>query len=184
MIKIFSLIRTKIKKMETKKRAISIIVARDKKNGIGKNNQLIWNFSSDLKWFKEITTKNNKFNNVIMGRKTWDSIPSRYKPLSNRKNIVISRTISSNNAIFVKSFSEAINCCNNNLIFIIGGQSVYDMALNYSNIDDIYVTDIDKTYNCDTFFNYNNLILKNNIKEIIENNIKLSFNIYKLKGQY
>ena len=62
----------------------SIIVAIDRENGIGKNNQLLWHLPNDLKFFKKITSGNT----IIMGRKTYDSIG---RPLPNRRNIVIAR---------------------------------------------------------------------------------------------
>lgn len=73
-----------------------IIVAFDSKRGIGLNNQIPWKLSDDLKHFKEITTKVPKdsyykyINMVVMGRKTWDSLPPQYKPLPNRLNVILS----------------------------------------------------------------------------------------------
>lgn len=65
----------------------SIIVAADINNGIGKNGKLPWNIPDDLRIFRTITTNST----VIMGRKTWESLP--VKPLKNRHNIVISNTL-------------------------------------------------------------------------------------------
>ena len=75
---------------------INIIVAIDSKNGIGKNNGIPWYIPSDLKYFRETTTitKNkNKKNIVIMGRKTWESIPPKYRPLPNRYNFILTRNL-------------------------------------------------------------------------------------------
>ena len=71
---------------KTDKPLISIIVATSLNNAIGRNNQLLWHISEDLKYFKRVTTGHT----VIMGRKTWESIG---RPLPNRRNIVVSRSI-------------------------------------------------------------------------------------------
>ena len=65
-------------------RQFAIVVAFDSQYGIGKNGQLAWNLPSDLKHFKEITTtvvNPAKKNALIMGRKTWESLPQRFRPL-------------------------------------------------------------------------------------------------------
>ena len=68
---------------------VNIIVAYCKGNGIGKNNALPWYIPQDLKHFSKLTKGNNN-NMVVMGRKTWDSLP--FKPLPNRRNIVLTST--------------------------------------------------------------------------------------------
>ncbi len=65
----------------------SLIVAMDKNHGIGKNNDLMWHLPKDMRFFKS-TTENQV---VIMGRKNYDSIPEKYRPLSNRQNVIITR---------------------------------------------------------------------------------------------
>ena len=73
----------------------NIIVAVDSKNGIGKKGNLPWSFSADMKRFKEITstTKDkSKQNAVVMGRKTWNSIPEKFRPLPGRLNLVLTRS--------------------------------------------------------------------------------------------
>ena len=172
------------------KRKISIIAAIDQEKGIGKNNTIPWRFPTDIKWFKEITTQNHQINNVIMGRKTWISIPTKFRPLPQRKNIIISNKNHQNNlensqAIFTSSFEEALSQCNENLIFVIGGNNIYQIALSYQHIDNIYLTEIQSHFNCDTFFPHSDKIyLKETIKENFENNIKLKFNIYGFKEIY
>jgi dihydrofolate reductase len=79
---------------------MKLIIAIEKKsNGIGYNNKLVLKLKKDLKKFKEITTfrKNtNKINAVLMGRKTYESIPEKFRPLKNRLNIVLSTTLTPN----------------------------------------------------------------------------------------
>ena len=129
---------------------ISVIVAKDKLNGIGKDNKLPWKLSDDLKHFKEMT-KNNV---VIMGRKTFESIG---KPLPGRENIVITKSDSwsSTGIITVSSIDEAITLCKthfpNKECFVIGGASIYNQIINYG-IKRYIITEIDTVANCDTFF--------------------------------
>ena len=102
---------------------IHLIWAQDKNGGIGKNGKLPWHIPEDLKNFKKITSNCT----VIMGRKTWDSLP--VKPLPNRNNIVISRSLQKNVTTY-KSYNECIKQLNKNNIekaFIIGGRSIYKL---------------------------------------------------------
>ena len=69
---------------------IAMIVAMDESGFIGKDGSLPWRMSSDLKRFKDLTSGDG-FNAVVMGRKTWDSLPGQYRPLPDRTNIVMSR---------------------------------------------------------------------------------------------
>jgi len=121
---------------------ISIIVAIASNGAIGRNNQLLWHISEDLRYFKKITAGHT----VIMGRKTWESIG---RPLPNRRNIVVSRSIDADNlagAEVFKSLEDAVaaasanknlqpdGLCTNNQsdesrIFIIGGGEIYRQAL-------------------------------------------------------
>ena len=83
---------------------LSCIFACDESYGIGKNNELPWSIPDDLKYFKEIT----KGATVIMGRKTYDSLPNSVKPLPDRQNIVLTNNqnlISSNNRLY-RSFLD------------------------------------------------------------------------------
>ena len=70
----------------------ALIVAADLDGGIGKENKLPWRLSADMNFFKNVTIGNGN-NAVIMGRKTWDSIPPKFRPLPKRVNIVITRNV-------------------------------------------------------------------------------------------
>ena len=77
-------------------RPFQIVVATTLERGIGLDGGMPWNLPKDMKYFKEITIKtrdSSKRNAVIMGRKTWDSIPAKFRPLANRANIIISRCV-------------------------------------------------------------------------------------------
>lgn len=125
---------------------ISLIVAVDSKNGIGKNNQLPWHLPADLLHFKKITTGFS----IIMGRKTFDSIG---KPLPNRRNIVISRqqNLEINGVEVCDSIESALLLCKNEEeVFIIGGAQIFEQSLTIANT--LYLTVIDHDFNADTFF--------------------------------
>lgn len=164
---------------------INIILATTISGGIGKDNKLPWNIPEELKKFKEITTNNinkNKKNAIIMGRKTWESLPK--KPLPDRLNIILTSNndyvIDNNNVIISKSIDDALIICENNEdiedIYIIGGKSLYDTFLfneKYNKkIRKIYLTIIfiyDKSL-CDTFIDLNKILLKYKID--INNKLK------------
>lgn len=141
------------------KTPIFIIAAADQKLGIGKNNQLPWRLKEELQYFQNTTinTQNpNTQNTVIMGRKTWESLPKSSRPLKERTNIVISRNplYKAPGAIVSPSLEEAINQSpsTNEKIFIIGGGSIYHQAIKLPQITGIYLTTIQKDFDCDTFF--------------------------------
>jgi dihydrofolate reductase len=126
---------------------ISIIVAIAKNYAIGKNNKLLWHISADMKRFKKITEGHQ----VIMGKLTYESLPVR--PLTNRKNIVISDNPhdSFEGCTTVYSIEEAVDLCNEQEeSFIIGGGSVYRQFLPMCN--KLYLTLVDKEFDADTFF--------------------------------
>lgn len=127
---------------------ISIIVATDENNAIGKNNGLLCYLPNDLKYFKK-TTEGHP---VIMGRKTFESLPKGALP--NRRNIVITtnRALQFDNCEMASSLEEAINLTKDESeVFIIGGGSVYRQALPLA--DKLYVTRIHHQFEgVDTFF--------------------------------
>ena len=132
---------------------VSIIVAASENNVIGNNNDLIWSFPNDMSFFKQKTLNHH----VIMGRKNFESIPHKFKPLPNRTNIVITRNLSydAEGAVVVNSLSQAIKFSRKEKqkeTFVIGGGQIYDLSLKENLIDRIYLTRIHKYYEGDTFF--------------------------------
>ena len=130
---------------------ISIIVAVADDNVIGKDNKLIWNLPEDMKFFMQKTTGHC----VIMGRKNYDSIPSKFRPLANRTNIVITHQLNYNapNTIIVHSLEEAIQYAkktNDDEIFIIGGAEIFKQTIHL--VDKIYYTRIYHSFDGDVFF--------------------------------
>lgn len=126
---------------------ISIIVAIAENNAIGKENQLLWHISADLKRFKQITADHT----VIMGKNTFLSLPKR--PLVNRRNIVISDNPDDSFPGCEMAFSihEAIGKCETGREnFVIGGASVYRQFLPHA--QKLYITRVHKSFDADTFF--------------------------------
>ena len=116
---------------------VHLIWAQDKNGGIGKNGKLPWHISEDLKNFKRITLNST----IIMGRKTWESLP--VKPLPNRDNIILSKTLVLDILTF-KTYEDCIdNLSKRNIskVFIIGGRSMYKLFFNKA--DYLHITNID-----------------------------------------
>lgn len=156
---------------------VSLIAAVDSKNGIGLNGIMPWgHIKEDMQFFKSMTSGYS----IVMGRVTFESLGS--KPLPNRKNIVISSNINNeiadkyNNLFYEKSFENALSKLfleKNRQIFIIGGESIYNRALDYA--DKIYLTHIDKDYHCDRFFPEidKNSFKSNKLKTFLYNDINV-----------
>ena len=131
---------------------IKLIVAHDENYVIGNKNTIPWKNPEDMELFKKLTSNNT----VVMGRKTWDSIPKKFRPLSKRINIVISTTIDESdgvNVFFVKTLTQALKHPKIvGDVYIIGGASIYDMALAIDEVDEISVSLIPGEHEGDTFF--------------------------------
>src|SRR5258706_9963657 len=129
------------------KKSIIIIAAHSKNRVIGKENKLPWRLPADMAFFAEHTTGHN----VIMGRKTWESIPQKFKPLPNRRNIVLTTTISEiPRADVFADLQAAIDSCSTGKIFICGGSEVYKMALPIAT--ELYLTEVHCEVEGDAFF--------------------------------
>ena len=128
-------------------KTLSIIVAIAKNNAIGKNNDLLWHLSDDLKHFKKITSGHT----VVMGKRTWESLP--FKPLPNRKNIVLTDITGEkiDHCISVYSISQAIEMCDEDAeSFIIGGGAIYNQF--FGVVQKLYITKVLQDFEADTFF--------------------------------
>lgn len=132
---------------------VSLIVAMDLERGIGKNNDLMWHLPDDMKFFKETTSGQI----VVMGRKNFESIPERFRPLPNRQNVVLTR-----NSNYVAEGCEVFNSLDSCLesyknedertVFIIGGGEIYRLALEAGVVDEMFITHVNKKYEAETFF--------------------------------
>lgn len=127
---------------------IAIIAAIDRNNALGFNNKLLFYLPNDLKRFKALTTGHT----VVMGRKTFDSLPKGALP--NRRNIVLSRStrLTLPGAEVYTSLEEALkHCASDEDVFIMGGASVYKQAMAMA--DKLYMTEIDtEASNADVYF--------------------------------
>jgi dihydrofolate reductase/thymidylate synthase len=146
--------------------SISVIVATTSKGGIGKDGALPWKLPEDMAHFKKITTAapSGKMNAVVMGRKTWESIPEKFKPLAGRVNVVLSRKVAEPSfaspypadVLTASSVADALKQLalrdQVSEIFAIGGESVYKEALDSPSCDRLFITRIAKDIECDAFF--------------------------------
>ncbi len=133
---------------EKKTSELTIIVAAGENNAIGKDNDLIWHLSDDLKRFKKLTNGHH----IIMGRKTFESFP---KPLPNRIHIVITRQSNYDapeGVIVVNSLEDALDAARKDKQpFIIGGGEIYKQSMSIA--DKIELTRVHSSFeNADTFF--------------------------------
>jgi dihydrofolate reductase/thymidylate synthase len=169
----------------------SLVVAADKNNGIGKNNTLVWKLPTDMKFFADVTTRTHddaSQNAVIMGRNTWESLPSKHRPLRNRINVVLSRNRDlqlPDGVILAGSLDEAMEKLsalkNLDHVFVIGGARVFEEAVKHPDCQTIYLTRLQQTFDCDVFFpeideKFFRLKARSGLKQ--ENNIDFEFLTY------
>eukprot|EP00760_Papus_ankaliazontas_P022921 PhM_4_TR19075/c0_g1_i1/m.716/K13998/DHFR-TS; dihydrofolate reductase / thymidylate synthase len=150
-------------------RAFHLVVGATNSGGIGHNGALPWKLPTDMKRFKEVTTApsaksvTGKSNAVIMGRKTWESIPEKFRPLADRVNIIVSTTLKEAPAAgthVAPSLRAALDLCVSpsllstiDRVFVIGGTSLFAEALDATSevgqhLASIYLTRVEKDYEC------------------------------------
>ena len=120
---------------------IALVVAYSSNRVIGRDGDLPWHLPTDLQRFKRLTSGGT----VVMGRRTWDSLPERFRPLPNRRNVVVSRNGCDAPEV-CRSVDEALaqDC------FVIGGGEVYAQALPLA--DRVYATEVEQTVDGDVLF--------------------------------
>ncbi len=131
----------------------AIIAAVDEEGGIGKDNGLPWHLPKDLGHFSETTHEGI----VIMGRKTWESLPPRFKPLPNRLNIVVTSNRDyqiPQGVLLADSLDAALDLAEKEErdTFVIGGASLFKEAIDHPKCTRLILTKIYKGYDCDAFF--------------------------------
>jgi dihydrofolate reductase len=175
-------------------KGFSIIAAVDEKLGIGKANALPWRLSGDMQHFKEITIApaDSLQNVVIMGRRTWESLPDKFKPLPGRSNVVLTRNKSMVLPAGVLKFDSLQTALGefihrqpkdesfNGDIFVIGGAGVYAEAIENPFCRKLYITHVQQTFDCDAFFPefHTRFKLINKSSILTENGIKYCFAEY------
>jgi dihydrofolate reductase len=128
---------------------VVVIAAVARNRVIGFDNRLIWNIPEDMAHFKALTSGHT----VVMGRKTWESLPPRFRPLPNRRNIVISRQAdyAAPGAEVADSLENALKLASTaTLVFIIGGEQIYTQALAVA--DRLEITEVDLEPEGDAWF--------------------------------
>ncbi|MDR0226623.1 MAG: dihydrofolate reductase [Burkholderiaceae bacterium] len=132
---------------------IQLIYARAANGVIGKDNAMPWHLPEDLAHFKQLTQGGA----VIMGRRTWDSLPARFRPLPGRTNIVVSRQIGwqpqppATGVLHAASLTQALDLGRQSAeqVWVMGGAQIYAQALPLA--DAIELTEIDHAYEGDAF---------------------------------
>lgn len=128
---------------------IALIAAIAANNCIGKNNSIPWHLPDDLKHFKALTVHKV----VVMGRKTWESLPEKFRPLPERKNVVITRR---SDLVFPPEVAAyqtpeaALENYKNEDVFIIGGAEMYAQTIDRA--DMLYITHVHRQVDGDAFF--------------------------------
>ncbi|EPE33101.1 Dihydrofolate reductase-like protein [Glarea lozoyensis ATCC 20868] len=153
---------------------LTLIVAATTKMGIGFKGGLPWKgLKKEMAYFRRVTLGGGESQNtVIMGRKTWDSIPPKFRPLKGRRNVVISRSLSPSSTpasttpetadgpIILQSLPDAIEFLRNTQknekvsgkVFIIGGAQIYKSALEMKEAKRVLLTRVQGDFECDTYF--------------------------------
>lgn len=126
---------------------ITIIAAVSRNNVIGIENKIPWRIKEDINRFKQLTLNHP----VVMGRKTYESIPQKFKPLPQRKNIVLSSTLEKQEGVYIaRTIEEALRLTDELDTFIIGGRKVYESFLPLANRMEL--TKIYQDFKGDSFF--------------------------------
>ena len=130
---------------------ISLIAAVAENQVIGKDNDLVWSLPKDMKYFMDTTERHC----ILTGRKNYESIPEKYRPLNNRTNIIITRSenYDAPGAIVVSSISEGIEYAKQKgekELFVIGGGTIYCQTLKWA--DRLYITEVKGEFEGDTYF--------------------------------
>ncbi len=129
--------------------SLALIAAVSENGCIGKDGRLPWHIAEDLARFKQLTVGKT----VIMGRKTWESLPGQFRPLPSRQNIVITRRMDYSFPAGVESYpsiQEALDAHQNEDIFIIGGGEIYQQTIGLA--DTLYITRVHQEILGDTYF--------------------------------
>jgi dihydrofolate reductase len=120
---------------------ITLVAAVARDGAIGRDNQLLWRIPEDMARFKALTMGKP----VVMGRKTWDSVPAKFRPLPGRRNLVVSRsTTALPGAEVFASLDAALAACTEPEVCVIGGGDIYALAL--PRADRLALTEVDAAF--------------------------------------
>lgn len=161
---------------------VSIVVAHSRNHVIGRAGDLPWRLPSDLKRFRELTEGGT----VVMGRKTFESLPQQVRPLPNRRNLILSTTTGCDprgTEVF-PTFERALDACDGDC-FVIGGGTTYAESLGVAQT--VYATEIDEDIEGDTFFpalSPDEWACVAEEPEIVESDLRFSFKTYARPALY
>jgi len=155
---------------------LTIVAALSDNGVIGIENKIPWRIKEDMERFKKLTMNHP----VIMGRKTYDSIPEKFRPLPGRENIVLSRTLQSKKGIYIaKNMDESLKLTNGVSSYVMGGAKIYKLFLPLANVMEL--TKVHKNFDGDTFFpnvDWDDWNLINEEKKKNEEGLSFSFLTY------
>ncbi|ELU06433.1 hypothetical protein CAPTEDRAFT_228287 [Capitella teleta] len=142
---------------------LNLVVAACTNKGIGVDGRLPWTIRGDMAFFRKITSETSdpgKQNVVLMGRKTWESIPAKHRPLPNRINVVLSASLKEapQGSLLIRNFEDIFPLMESsdlkdkiNELFVIGGSSLYTMSFKSSHPVRVFLTTVLQEFHCDTF---------------------------------
>ncbi|XP_039052875.1 bifunctional dihydrofolate reductase-thymidylate synthase-like [Hibiscus syriacus] len=177
-------------------RNYQVVVAATREMGIGKDGKLPWRLPSDLKFFKELTVTTSdpeKKNAVVMGRKTWESIPLENRPLPGRLNVILTRSqspdITTGENVVIRGsipstlelLAEVPYCFSIERVFVIGGGQIFRETLHAPGCEAIHITEIETNFECDTFIPSIELSCFQpwySSTPLVENDVRFSFATY------
>lgn len=171
----------------------SIIAAIDADRGIGLNGMIPWRLPSDMAFFRTTTiaAPGRPPNAVIMGRRTWMSLPKQFQPLPNRVNVVLtskSNLLMPPEVFIAANLTDAMHRIARQGhigdVFVIGGAAVYETAILHPDCDTLLLTEIESRFSCDVFFppipDFFHEISRSPKQE--ENGLVFSFVTYRRRG--
>lgn len=134
--------------MDNSEQTLCLIAAVAANGAIGRDNGLLWQLPEDMAYFRQTTLGRP----VIMGRKTWESLPPRFRPLPGRLNVVVSRNpaFQAPGAVLVHSLEEALEAAGGGEVFVIGGAELYAQSL--ARARRLYLTRVEDHPAADAFF--------------------------------
>jgi len=133
----------------TRRTRITFVVAMDDNRLIGRDNALPWRLPDDMRWFRDHTMGKP----CIMGRKTWDSLPERFRPLPGRLNVVVTRNLDfeARGAVVVHSIEDALSVAGDaEEVVIIGGADLFGRLMPV--VDRLYLTQVHDAADGDVYF--------------------------------
>lgn len=165
-------------------RGFTVIAAADDAGGIGRAGGLPWRLKADMEHFRRITTgAGGGVNAVILGRRTWESLPPRFRPLPERRNYVVTRQpdFRADGAEIAGSLEAALARASaaGGEVFVIGGAEIYAAALALPGCARVLLTRVAGRHDCDTFFpRFAELRQLSSGPEMAEGGLRYSFREY------